>query len=265
MGEADRCVHLAAVVGVQRILERTLESLLTNVRGADVVMEAAARHGRRLLYASTSEVYGKNMDGALSEGHDLLLGSPFKARWSYAVAKSFGEALAHGYHRDRGSDIVTVRLFNTVGARQSACHGMVLPRLVRQALAGDALTVYGDGAQTRCFIHVRDTVEALRLLCDDPRAAGGVFNVGHTVPVSIIELAARVIERSGSASRVSLVPYEVAYPDGFEELGRRRPDTAALRALTGWRPTRGLDEAIDDAIAQERARGRAAALAAVAA
>ena len=260
MGGVDVCVHLASIVGVQLILERPLEALLANVRGTDIVMEAAARHGRRLLYASTSEVYGKNTDGALSEDDDLLLGSPFKARWSYAISKSFGEALAHGYQRDLGVDVVTVRLFNTVGPRQAGLYGMVLPRLVRQALAGEDLTVYGDGSQTRCFIHVRDTVQALRLVCNDPRATGNVYNIGNTVPVSIMQLAVRVIQRASSSSRVRLVPYEAAYPDGFEELGRREPDTAALRALTGWLPRRTLDDAIDDVIRHERVGGWAAAL-----
>lgn len=254
MADCDACVHLASAVGVQLIVERPLEALLSNVRGIDTVMEAAARHGRRLLYASTSEVYGKNTTGALQEDCDLLLGSPFKARWSYAIAKSFGEALAHGYHRDLGAEVVTVRLFNTVGPRQSALYGMVLPRLVRQALSGRDLTVYGDGSQTRCFIHVRDTVDAIRILCDEPRAVGNVYNIGNTTPISILDLALRVIDRTDSDSRIRLVPYDAAYPPGFEELGRRQPDTTALQALTGWRPTRTLDDAIDDVIRHEQIR-----------
>lgn len=260
--EADACLHLASAVGVQLIVQHPLEGLLANVRGTDIVMEAAARHGRRLLYTSTSEVYGKNTMGALVEESDLLLGSPHKARWSYAIAKSFGEALAHAYHRDCGVDIVTVRLFNTVGARQSAAYGMVLPRLVRQAMAGQDLTVYGDGRQTRCFIHVRDTVEAIRLLCQDPRAVGNVYNIGNTTPISIMDLAVRVIERTESPSRVRMVPYDRAYPSGFEELGRRQPDTTKLQELTGWHPTRTLDDAIDDVIAHERLRDATAIVAA---
>jgi UDP-glucose 4-epimerase len=252
MGDADACVHLASAVGVQLIVERPLEALLANVRGLDIVMEAAARRGRRLLYSSTSEVYGKNTNGPRSEGDDLLLGSPHKARWSYAIAKAFGEALAHGYHRDLGADVVTVRLFNTVGPRQSPLYGMVLPRLVRQALAGDDLTVYGDGGQTRCFVHVRDTVEAIALLCDDPRAVGNAYNIGNTTPISIMDLAIRVIERTDSDSRICLVPYDAAYPTGFEELGRRQPDTSLLRGLTGWTPRRTLDDAIDDVVRHER-------------
>jgi UDP-glucose 4-epimerase len=162
------------------------------------------------------------------------------------------EFLALAYHQERGLDCVIVRLFNTVGPRQSSLYGMVLPRLVRQALAGDDLTVYGDGSQTRCFIHVRDTVEAIALLCDDPRAVGNVYNIGNTKPISIMDLAVRVIERTNSDSRICLVPYAAAYPTGFEELGRRQPDTTRLRGLTGWRPLRTLDDAIDDLVRHER-------------
>jgi UDP-glucose 4-epimerase len=260
MADADACVHLASAVGVQLIVERPLEALLANVRSLDVVMAAAARLGRRLLYSSTSEVYGKNTIGGLCEDDDLLLGSPFMSRWSYAIAKSFGEALAHGYGRDVGAEVVTVRLFNTVGPRQSALYGMVLPRLVRQALAGHDLTVYGDGTQTRCFIHVRDTVEAMAMLCEAPGAVGNVYNVGNPAPISIMDLATRVIERANSDSRIRLVPYDVAYPPGFEELGRREPDTTLLHDLTGWSPLRSLDDAIDDVIAHEAAPRATAAI-----
>jgi UDP-glucose 4-epimerase len=252
MARTDACVHLAAAVGVQLIVDNPLETLLRNVHGCDTVLSAGARHGVRMLYASTSEVYGKNTEGALSEDSDLTLGSPFKARWSYAIAKCFGEALAHGYHRDQGADIVAVRLFNTVGPRQTGAYGMVLPRFVRQAVAGEDVTVYGDGAQTRCFIHVLDTVQALVTLCEEPRATGSVFNIGNTVPISIFDLACRVIERAGSASRIAVVPYDQAYAPGFEELGRRHPDTRLLRELTGWAPIRTLDDAIDDVVAHER-------------
>jgi UDP-glucose 4-epimerase len=254
MAEADMCLHLASAVGVKLIVEHPLDTLLANVRGNDVMMEAATRHGVRLLFTSTSEVYGKNTVGALHEDSDLLLGSPFRARWSYAIAKCFGETLANSYTQERNADIVVVRLFNTVGARQRGIHGMVLPRLVRQALDGEDLTVYGDGTQTRCFIHVDDTVQAIRVLCHDRRATGNVYNIGNPVPVSILELAARVIARTESMSRILLVPYDSAYPSGFEELGRRQPDTTELRTLTGWSPQRTLDEAIDDVIAHERLR-----------
>lgn len=256
MRSVDACMHLASAVGVQLVVERPLDALLRNVRGADTVISAAARHGRWLLFTSTSEVYGKNSNGALHEEADRLLGSPLKARWSYAISKAFGEALAHGYYRDQGSRMVLVRLFNTVGPRQSGAYGMVLPRFVRQALSGEDITVYGNGTQSRCFLHVADSVHALMLLSTSEAAIGRVYNVGSSTEVPIIELARRVIERTGSESKIVLVPYEDAYSDGFEELGRRKPDTGALEELTGWQPSRTLDDAIDDLIAYERSVGQ---------
>jgi nucleoside-diphosphate-sugar epimerase len=251
MGAVDACFHLASAVGVQLIIQRPLDSLLTNVRGNDIVLSAAARHGRRVLFTSTSEVYGKQSNGALVEDSDRLLGSPFKSRWAYATAKAFGEALAHSLYRERGLPAVVARLFNTVGPRQSGAYGMVLPRFVRQALAGEDLTVYGNGTQSRCFVHVSDTVSALVMLADSELALGDVYNVGNEVETPIVELARRVIERTGSVSKIRLVPYEEAYEQGFEELGRRHPDTSKLRQLTGWQPVRTIDDAIDDVIAHE--------------
>jgi UDP-glucose 4-epimerase len=248
----DACFHLASAVGVQLVVSQPLDTLLCNVRGTDIVISAAVRHSRRLLFTSTSEIYGKNSTGALDEQSDRILGSPFKARWGYSTAKAFGEALAHGYCREQGAKIVVARLFNTVGPRQKGAYGMVLPRLVQQALAGDDLTVYGTGTQSRCFVHVADTVHALSLLIESEEAVGDVFNVGSSVEVPIIELAAKVIERTGSRSRVQLIPYESAYGEGFEELGRRKPDTSRLERLTGWRISRTLDETIDDVIAFAR-------------
>jgi UDP-glucose 4-epimerase len=252
MSSVDACFHLASAVGVQLVVSQPLDTLLCNVRGTDIVLTAAVKHSRRLLFTSTSEIYGKNSAGALDETSDRILGSPFKARWGYSTAKAFGEALAHGYVRERGGDIVTARLFNTVGPRQKGAYGMVLPRLVRQALAGDDLTVYGSGTQSRCFVHVADTVHALSLLIESRDATGDVFNVGSSREVPIIELAAKVIERADSRSRVQLIPYESAYGEGFEELGRRKPDTTRLETLTGWRTSRTLEEMIDDVIAFER-------------
>ena len=250
----DACLHLASAVGVKLIVKSPLSSLLGNVRGADNVFAAAVRHGKRLLFTSTSEVYGKNSIGPLPEDADSVLGSAFKSRWAYAIAKGFGEALAHGYYRDCEADIVVARLFNTVGPRQTGAYGMVLPRFVRQSLAGEDVTVYGNGAQTRCFTHVADTVRALLLLLDHPDTAGRVFNVGTQVETPVIEVAARVIQRTGSSSTVRLVPYEEAYGEGFEELGRRKPDTRAIRELTGWAPSRTIDDAIDDVIGFEQSR-----------
>jgi nucleoside-diphosphate-sugar epimerase len=253
MREADACLHLASAVGVQLIVNSPLSCLTGNVRGTDIVFEAAVEHAKRLLFTSTSEVYGKNSIGPLSEDADHHLGSAFKSRWAYAIAKGYGEALAHAYFRDRGADIVVARLFNTVGPRQTAAYGMVLPRFVRQALAGEDLTVYGNGTQTRCFTHVADTVQALVDLLDSD-AAGSVFNIGTQTETPVIELARRVIERTGSSSRVELIAYEDAFGEGFEELGRRRPDTAAIHKLTGWEPKRSIDDAIGDVILHEQSR-----------
>ena len=260
----DATLHLASAVGVQLIVSSPLSSLLGNVRGTDNVFASAVRHGKRLLFTSTSEVYGKNSAGPLDEDADRILGSAFKSRWAYAMAKGFGEALAHGYYRDCQAEMIVARLFNTVGPRQTATYGMVLPRFVRQALDGDDLTVYGNGTQTRCFTHVADTVQALLLLLDNDEAVGGLYNVGSQTEVPVIELARRVIEATGSRSKVQLIPYEDAYGEGFEELGRRRPETRAIRELTGWEPTRSIDDAIADVIVHEQAKRSLAGAAALA-
>jgi UDP-glucose 4-epimerase len=229
-----------------------LQSLIRNVRGNDIVISTAARHERRLLFTSTSEIYGKNSSQALAEDADRILGSPSVSRWGYSTAKAFGEALAYEYHRDQGAENIVVRLFNAVGPRQTGAYGMVLPRFVRQALAGEDLTVYGTGTQSRCFVHVLDAVHAIVLLCDSELAHGHAFNIGSSTEVTIVELAGKVIEQTGSSSRIRLVPYEDAYGEGFEELGRRRPDCSELEQLTGWKPTRSIEDAIDDVIAYER-------------
>jgi len=251
MASADVCVHLAARLGVERIVREPLFSLRENVLGVDVVMEAAARHGRRLLFASSSEVYGKLNERNLSEDVDRLIGSPDKSRWSYAIAKEFGESLAHAYATQCGAEMIVVRLFNTVGPRQSSLYGMVVPRFVRQALANEPLTVYGDGNQTRCFTDVRDVVRALRKLIVTDKAVGGAFNIGSSSAVRVVDLAKIVIERLGSSSPIVFVPYAQAHAPGFEELGNRSPDTSALRMLTGWTPQWGLEQTIDSVVAHE--------------
>jgi UDP-glucose 4-epimerase len=252
MRDANQCIHLASAVGVQMIVNEPLDTLMKSVRGSNVVMHAAMRNGVRVLFSSTSEVYGKQSHKVLNEQDDLIFGSPSKGRWTYAIAKSFGEALIHGYHRQRGVDATIVRLFNCVGPRQTATYGMVLPRFVRQALAGEDLTVYGDGMQTRCFTHVRDTVGALLALSGSENVSGQTFNIGTENLISIHELARRVIVRSGSESGISMIPYEQAYSSGFEELGTRSPDTSALRNITGWSAKFTINDAIDDVIAYER-------------
>ena len=252
MSGCDCCLHLASVVGVKLVVANPLETVRRIVQGTDAVMAAAAYHRKRVLFASTSEIYGKSSAGALDEDSDRVLGSAFKSRWSYAIAKTYGEALAHGYHRERGTETVVVRLFNTIGPRQRDTYGMVVPRFARQAIAGTDVTVYGDGRQTRCFLHVNDAVDAILRIAEHPDAAGRAFNVGNPTELTILELAARVITRAASSSKIALIPYEEAYEDGFEELGRRRPDTRQLRELTGWRPRHTLDQALDDVIAFQR-------------
>jgi nucleoside-diphosphate-sugar epimerase len=246
-------VHLAAAVGVKLVLERRLDSLKTNVVGTANVLEATARHGGRVLLASTSEVYGKNPVSPLTETADVVVGSPAVARWSYALGKSVDEVLANACFEELGVQTIVARLFNIVDPRQSPSYGMVVPRLVRQALRGEPLTVFGDGTQTRCFCHVEDTVDALLRLLDEPSAIGDTFNIGSAEEISIGDLARRVIERTGSHSTVELVPYGQAYGRGFEDMRRRVPDTSRIFAQTGWRPRRTLDDILTDVIVNARA------------
>lgn len=251
--DADVVVHLAAAVGVELIVNEPLKSFLTNVRGSEVVIEAAHRYRRHILVASTSEIYGKNTADLLTESSDRVLGSPGIARWSYATAKAVDEILAFQYHRERGLPAVIARFFNTVGPRQSPMYGMVIPRMVRQALTGEAITVYGDGLQTRCFCHVHDTIDAVLRLLDTDAALGEAFNIGAGAEVSMLDLARTIVDRTGSTSEIVLVPYEVAYPNGgFEDMRRRVPDTTKIRRLTGWSTLRSLDDILAETIATMR-------------
>ena len=249
----DVVVHLAAAVGVKLIVEQPLYSLTTNIKGAITVLEAAHRYRRKVMVASTSEIYGKNNSSSLNEQSDRILGSPAVARWAYSTSKAVDEILAYAYHRERGLPTIVVRLFNTVGPRQSPAYGMVVPRLVRQAIAGEPLTVYGDGTQTRCFCHVSDVVDALVRLLNNDRAVGDVFNVGASDEISIEQLAHRVIAATGSSSAVVHMPYEVAYEVGFEDMSRRVPDVTKLHQLTGWQAKRSLAEILEDVIEEFRA------------
>lgn len=252
LAEADRCYHLASAVGVQLIVNSPLQSLQRNVHGMETVIDAAATTNTRLLIASTSEVYGKGSTGPLTESSDRVLGPTTKARWTYANAKSYGEMLAYAYHHELGAENIVVRFFNTVGARQTGVYGMVVPSFVRQALRGRDITVFGDGLQSRCFTHVDDSVEALLQLMEHDEAIGKPYNVGSPTEVTINELAEEVRRLSGSTSHIRHVPYDVAYGEGFEELGRRMPDTTAIEALTGWRPRHSIERAINDIIEFER-------------
>ena len=250
---ADTCFHLASAVGVQLIIDRPLETLQRNVHGMENVIHAAYETRTRLIVASTSEIYGKS-SAALHEDSDRVLGAPTKARWTYANAKVHGEMLAYGYASTHGAENIVTRFFNTIGPRQTGMYGMVVPSFVRQALRGEDITVFGDGQQSRCFTHVHDSVDALLRLIGCDEAIGRPFNVGCQTEVTIQELAEEIVRMTGSDSSIRHVPYEEAYGDGFEELGRRKPDTAALEELTGWRSRHTVDEAIDDIIALERER-----------
>ncbi|MDQ3639973.1 MAG: GDP-mannose 4,6-dehydratase [Actinomycetota bacterium] len=258
--ECEVIVHLAAAVGVKLIVEQPLRSLTTNIRGSEIVLAAAHRYRKKILVTSTSEIYGKNSTGPLSETADRILGSPAVARWAYSTSKAVDEILAYAYHKERGLPTVVVRLFNTVGPRQSPAYGMVIPRLLRQALGGQPLTVFGDGQQTRCFCHVSDVIDAVLRIIDNPRAVGDVFNIGSVEEISILDLARKIASMAGSGSDVKLIPYDRAYESGFEDMRRRVPDTTKLRSLVGWRPTRSLDDILTEGLAEvaaEREREQA--------
>lgn len=251
----DRCdavVHLAAAVGVRLIVEAPVRTIETNVHGTELVLRHASKKRKRVLIASTSEVYGKRTEVPFSESSDLLLGSPHQHRWAYACSKAIDEFLGLAYWKEQQLPVVVVRLFNTVGPRQTGRYGMVVPTFVRQALAGEPLTVFGDGSQTRSFADVSDVVRALAGLLDEPRAVGDVFNIGNPEEISIRGLAELVRELTGSRSEIVTVPYERAYEAGFEDMPRRVPDISKLQELTGWRPTLTLRDILERVVAHMR-------------
>ncbi len=250
---ADAVFHLAAAVGVRLIVEDPVRTIETNIRGTEIVLELANRKKKRVLITSTSEVYGKNSKVPFSEEDDLVLGSTTRPRWSYACSKAIDEFLALAYHAQHHLPVTIVRLFNTVGPRQTGRYGMVIPRFVGQALRGEPLTVYGDGTQTRAFCHVHDVVRALVDLHRAPASLGQIFNVGSEQEVSILDLARTVLQITKSTSRFELVPFEKAYGPNFEDLDRRVPDTSRLRALIGFRPEKSLDDIVRDVVDHQRA------------
>jgi UDP-glucose 4-epimerase len=255
--DADIIVHLAAAVGVKLIVESPVKTIETNVNGTQLVLETASKKKKLVLTASTSEVYGKNTNVPFHEDADLVLGPTTKGRWSYAASKALDEFLALSYWKERKLPVIVVRLFNTVGPRQTGRYGMVLPNFVKSALDNAPISIYGSGKQSRCFCDVRDTVEGLIRLMDTPRAIGEVVNVGNTEEITIEGLAQRVKERTGSASPIEYVPYDQAYEPGFEDMMRRVPCVDKLHALTGFRPATSLNEIIDRVIAffQQKANG----------
>ena len=244
VAESKAVYHLAAAVGVERVLRSPIDSLQRNVRETEAILEPASRSSTPVLFASSSEVYGRSRNEIVSEGDDLLIGPSHRTRWGYACSKLMDEFLALAYFKEKGLPVVIARLFNTVGPRQSGEHGMVLPRFIRSALAGEPVCVFGDGKQTRCFSHVGDVVNALVELQKTPEALGLVVNVGSHAEISIAELAKMVIRLTGSPSRIEFVPYATAYPEGFEDMPRRRPDTTRLRKLTGLELTTPIEEVV---------------------
>ena len=252
---ADVVFHLAAAVGVQLIVESPVRTIETNVHCTEVVLAQASKKKKPVFIASTSEVYGKSAELPYREDGDLTLGPTIKGRWSYACSKAIDEFLAIAYWKERKLPTVIGRLFNTVGPRQTGRYGMVIPNFVAQALAGRPLTVYGDGTQRRCFCHVADVVRALAELMRREDVYGEVFNIGAEEEIEIGKLAERVVELTGSSSEITLVPYDVAYEEGFEDMQRRLPDTVKIRERIGWQPTKALDEMLADVIDEHRAGG----------
>ena len=248
----DHVLHLAAALGVFNIVDKPLQSLMTNIRGTEVVLEAVRKFNKPLFLTSTSEIYGKNSAGPLNEESDRIVGSPLKSRWSYSEAKAIDESFAYFYHLEYGMPVRIVRLFNTVGPRQSGQWGMVVPRFVSAALAGEPLKVYGTGNQSRCFCHVTDAVAGMVKVIDSPEAIGQVYNVGNNSELSILDLAKKVIAVTGSNSPIEMVAYEKAYGPGFEDMERRVPDISKMKRDLGWQPALGLDAIIGDIAAHMR-------------
>jgi UDP-glucose 4-epimerase len=244
--ESDLVLHMAAALGVSNIMNKTLESMSTNIAGSETVLNAAAKFDKRIIIASTSEIYGKNPKQPLNENDDRVIGNPQKIRWSYSDAKAIEEAMATSLFIDKKLKVTTIRFFNTVGPRQTGQYGMVLPRFVKAAINNEDLQVHGDGKQSRVFCHVKDAVSGLVSVIDDIETYGEVYNVGGVGEISILELAEKVIERTGSKSNIKLIPYNEVYAAGFEDMQRRVPDTSKITAKTRWKASRNLDEIIDD-------------------
>jgi UDP-glucose 4-epimerase len=244
--DSNLVLHMAAALGVNTILESPLESMSTNITGSEVVLNAAAKHNKRIIIASTSEIYGKNPKQPLSEIDDRVVGAPQKIRWTYSDAKAIEEAMAFALHQEKNLPVTTVRLFNTVGPRQSGRYGMVVPRFVHAALKNEPITIYGDGTQSRVFCHVVDAVQAIATIATTDSTIGDVYNVGGKGEVTIKQLAEKVLEVTGSTSEFTYTPYSDAYPAGFEDIQRRVPDISKVKGAIGWSPSRDLQQIISD-------------------
>jgi UDP-glucose 4-epimerase len=244
VAESDVVFHMAAALGVKNIMEHTIESIDRNFNGSEVVLHAATKYNKRLLIASTSEIYGKNPNQPLHEESDRVVGAPQKIRWTYSDAKALEEAVAHTLHKTHGLKVTTVRFFNTVGPRQTGQYGMVVPRFIQAALKNEDIIIYDDGSQSRVFCHVEDAVKAVLALVDTSSTIGDYFNVGGTGETTIKELASRIIERTESKSEIKNISYSDAYPAGFEDMQRRVPDITKIKKTIGWAPTHTLDSII---------------------
>ena len=251
VSESDYVVHLAAALGVFNIVNKPLESLTTNLKGSEIVLEACDKYKKPVLLASTSEIYGKNDKVPLNEEDDRIIGHPLKSRWSYSEAKAVDESLAYFYYLENKLPIRIVRFFNTVGPRQVGHYGMVVPRFVSAALKNEPLSVYGSGDQIRCFCHVADAVRGLLLVMDSEQAVGQVFNIGNSEQISIMALAQKVIAVTGSKSKIEKIAYEQAYPQGFEDMQRRVPDISKIGKILGWQPQINLEQIIKDIAAHK--------------
>ena len=246
VASVDHVLHLAAAVGVFTIVDKPLESLATNLRGTENILEAAHKHHKEVLIASSSEIYGKNAGGALNEESDRIVGSPLKSRWSYSEAKAIDESMAYFYYQEKKLAVRIIRFFNTVGPRQVGHYGMVVPRFVSAALKNEPLTVYGTGSQSRCFCHVHDAISGLLAVIDSNATLGEVFNIGNDEEITIEDLAREIIEITGSSSIIEKVLYEKAYAPGFEDMQRRIPDISKINRVVGWTPKLSLDSIISD-------------------
>jgi UDP-glucose 4-epimerase len=247
--DSDLVLHMAAALGVKNIMEHTIESIDRNFTGSEVVLNAATKFDKRIIIASTSEIYGKNPNQPLHEESDRVVGAPQKIRWTYADAKALEEAVAHTLHKTHGLKVTTVRFFNTVGPRQTGQYGMVVPRFIQSALKNETITIYDDGSQSRVFCHVEDAIRAVLKLADTDSTIGDYFNVGGTGETTIKELAKKVIERTQSNSPIAHIPYSEAYQAGFEDMQRRVPDISKIKKVIGWQPTHILDSIIDSVAA----------------
>ena len=252
MAPADLVLHMAAALGVNTILEKTIESVSVNFTGSEVVLNAATKLKKRIIIASTSEIYGKNPQQPLHEESDRVVGAPQKIRWTYSDAKALEEAVAHSLYTTEGLKVTTVRLFNTVGPRQTGRYGMVLPRFVQAALANQPITIYGDGSQSRVFCHVQDAIKAILTLAATDSTIGDVFNVGGVGETTVKELAEKIIKQTNSSSTITYTKYEDAYPAGFEDMQRRVPDITKIKNTINWAPANTLDSIIDDVASSMR-------------